>query len=189
MTAGTKTGTSGWTCRIRPGITEADLPRIFETFWRQDEAHTTRPGWVLPIAQKILATHAHASGQEHRRTRHDDPDHLAHAEIAVWVVVRVRTRQASPPQPDQPHKPITTHRFFQFKYGPWCSRGGMRRPREPSGFSFHDSSRDDLVRPARAIGNSGGLPPGAGLRAGFERLGRPSRRARRQHDIANTAAG
>lgn len=40
------------------GIAEADLPRIFETFWRQDEAHTTPGlGLGLPIAQKIIATH------------------------------------------------------------------------------------------------------------------------------------
>ncbi len=41
------------------GILEADLPRIFDTFWRQDEAHST-PGFGLglPIAQKIIQMHS-----------------------------------------------------------------------------------------------------------------------------------
>ncbi len=40
------------------GISEDDLPRIFDTFWRQDEAHST-PGFGLglPIAQKIVQMH------------------------------------------------------------------------------------------------------------------------------------
>ncbi|MFN8529374.1 MAG: PAS domain-containing sensor histidine kinase [Anaerolineae bacterium] len=40
------------------GIAEEDLPHIFETFWRQDEAHST-PGFGLglPIAQKIVQMH------------------------------------------------------------------------------------------------------------------------------------
>jgi len=41
-----------------PGISEEMLPRIFETFWRQDTAHST-PGFGLglPIAQKIIERH------------------------------------------------------------------------------------------------------------------------------------
>ncbi len=41
------------------GIPEADLPRVFETFWRQDEAHST-PGFGLglTIARKIAYIHA-----------------------------------------------------------------------------------------------------------------------------------
>jgi signal transduction histidine kinase len=37
------------------GISETNLPHIFETFWRQDESHTT-PGFGLglPIAKKII---------------------------------------------------------------------------------------------------------------------------------------
>jgi signal transduction histidine kinase len=40
------------------GITEDDLPHIFETFWRHDDAHTT-PGFGLglPIAQRIVEHH------------------------------------------------------------------------------------------------------------------------------------
>ncbi|MFN8528804.1 MAG: PAS domain S-box protein [Anaerolineae bacterium] len=40
------------------GISEDQLPHIFETFWRQDKAHTT-PGFGLglPIAQKIVRMH------------------------------------------------------------------------------------------------------------------------------------
>jgi PAS domain S-box-containing protein len=38
-----------------PGISETSLPHIFETFWRQDEAHTTPGlGLGLPIAKKII---------------------------------------------------------------------------------------------------------------------------------------
>lgn len=42
-----------------PGIAADDLPRIFETFWRKDAAHTT-PGFGLglPIAQKIIEQHS-----------------------------------------------------------------------------------------------------------------------------------
>ena len=38
-----------------PGISAEQLPHIFETFWRQDQAHTT-PGFGLglPIAKKII---------------------------------------------------------------------------------------------------------------------------------------
>lgn len=41
-----------------PGITEEALPHIFNSFWRQDVAHTT-PGFGLglPIAQKIIDRH------------------------------------------------------------------------------------------------------------------------------------
>ncbi len=41
-----------------PGISEEHLPRIFDTFWRQDEAHST-PGFGLglPIAQKSVQMH------------------------------------------------------------------------------------------------------------------------------------
>jgi PAS domain S-box-containing protein len=41
-----------------PGIPQDELPHIFETFWRQDTAHST-PGFGLglPIAQKIIARH------------------------------------------------------------------------------------------------------------------------------------
>ena len=38
-----------------PGISAENLPHIFETFWRKDEAHQT-PGFGLglPIAQRIV---------------------------------------------------------------------------------------------------------------------------------------
>ncbi|MCA9935085.1 MAG: PAS domain S-box protein [Anaerolineales bacterium] len=41
-----------------PGIAPEILPRIFDVFWRQDEAHTT-PGFGLglPIARKIIEMH------------------------------------------------------------------------------------------------------------------------------------
>ncbi|MFP4323163.1 MAG: PAS domain S-box protein [Anaerolineales bacterium] len=41
-----------------PGIASADLPQVFETFWRKDSAHTT-PGFGLglPIAQRIIQQH------------------------------------------------------------------------------------------------------------------------------------
>ena len=41
-----------------PGISQEVLPHIFETFWRQDSAHST-PGFGLglPIAQKIIERH------------------------------------------------------------------------------------------------------------------------------------
>lgn len=41
-----------------PGIPEDILPRIFETFWRRDEAHTT-PGFGLglPITRRIIHQH------------------------------------------------------------------------------------------------------------------------------------
>jgi len=41
-----------------PGIADDDLARIFDTFWRQDTAHTT-PGFGLglPIARKIIRMH------------------------------------------------------------------------------------------------------------------------------------
>ena len=41
-----------------PGIAEADLPHIFQTFWRGDKAHST-PGFGLgmSIAQKIVELH------------------------------------------------------------------------------------------------------------------------------------
>jgi len=41
-----------------PGIAEEDLPHIFETFWRQDSAHST-PGFGLglPIARRIIQQH------------------------------------------------------------------------------------------------------------------------------------
>jgi histidine kinase len=41
-----------------PGIPEEHLPRIFETFWRLDEAHST-PGFGLglPIARRIIHMH------------------------------------------------------------------------------------------------------------------------------------
>lgn len=41
-----------------PGIPQDVLPHIFETFWRQDSAHTT-PGFGLglPIAQRIIERH------------------------------------------------------------------------------------------------------------------------------------
>ncbi len=41
-----------------PGILPENLPHIFETFWRQDEAHRT-PGFGLglPIAQRIFTSH------------------------------------------------------------------------------------------------------------------------------------
>jgi len=41
-----------------PGIADHDLPHIFETFWRQDAAHST-PGFGLglPIAQRIVERH------------------------------------------------------------------------------------------------------------------------------------
>ncbi|MFN8530605.1 MAG: sensor histidine kinase [Anaerolineae bacterium] len=40
------------------GIEEDELPHIFETFWRNDKAHTT-PGFGLglPIAKRIIAQH------------------------------------------------------------------------------------------------------------------------------------
>ena len=40
------------------GLAAADLPHIFETFWRLDEAHTT-PGFGLglPIAKRIIEQH------------------------------------------------------------------------------------------------------------------------------------
>ena len=40
------------------GISGQDLPQIFQTFWRKDEAHST-PGFGLglPIAQKIIEKH------------------------------------------------------------------------------------------------------------------------------------
>lgn len=40
------------------GISQANLAHVFESFWRQDEAHTT-PGFGLglPIAQKIVVLH------------------------------------------------------------------------------------------------------------------------------------
>jgi len=39
-----------------PGISPEALPHIFETFWRQDTAHST-PGLGLSIAQKIIQRH------------------------------------------------------------------------------------------------------------------------------------
>ncbi len=41
-----------------PGNADDDLPHIFETFWRQDTAHST-PGFGLglPIVQKIIKRH------------------------------------------------------------------------------------------------------------------------------------
>jgi signal transduction histidine kinase len=41
-----------------PGISRDVLPRVFETFWRQDSAHST-PGFGLglSIAQKIIEQH------------------------------------------------------------------------------------------------------------------------------------
>jgi signal transduction histidine kinase len=41
-----------------PGIPEEDRARIFETFWREDAAHST-PGFGLglTIARKIIALH------------------------------------------------------------------------------------------------------------------------------------
>jgi PAS domain S-box-containing protein len=41
-----------------PGIPPEKMPRIFETFWREDEMHST-PGFGLglPIAQKIITRH------------------------------------------------------------------------------------------------------------------------------------
>lgn len=40
------------------GIASEDLPHIFETFWRKDEAHSVYGfGLGLPIAQKIIAQH------------------------------------------------------------------------------------------------------------------------------------
>lgn len=40
------------------GISADDLPHIFETFWRHDEAHST-PGFGLglPIAKRIIERH------------------------------------------------------------------------------------------------------------------------------------
>jgi PAS domain S-box-containing protein len=62
-TINVQTGTDGETvwidvCDSGPGIPEEVLPRIFETFWRQDESHTTPGlGLGLPIAQKIIEHH------------------------------------------------------------------------------------------------------------------------------------
>jgi two-component system sensor histidine kinase BaeS len=40
------------------GIAPADLARIFETFWRQDKAHTTRGfGLGLPLVQRVVELH------------------------------------------------------------------------------------------------------------------------------------
>jgi PAS domain S-box-containing protein len=41
-----------------PGISEERLPHLFDTFWRQDDAHTT-PGFGLglPIVQRVAALH------------------------------------------------------------------------------------------------------------------------------------
>lgn len=45
-------------CDAGPGIPAEKLPHIFETFWRQDEAHNTPGlGLGLPIAQKIISRH------------------------------------------------------------------------------------------------------------------------------------
>jgi len=45
-------------CDNGPGIPPENLPHIFETFWRQDEAHTT-PGFGLglAIANKVITRH------------------------------------------------------------------------------------------------------------------------------------
>ena len=41
-----------------PGIDEALMPHLFETFWRNDEAHSTPGlGLGLPIAQRIILHH------------------------------------------------------------------------------------------------------------------------------------
>ena len=40
------------------GVSEEDLPHIFETFWRRDDAHTTEGfGLGLPITQRIIRQH------------------------------------------------------------------------------------------------------------------------------------
>jgi signal transduction histidine kinase len=41
-----------------PGIAESDLPSVFESFWRADQAHST-PGFGLGLAltQKIVVMH------------------------------------------------------------------------------------------------------------------------------------
>ena len=40
------------------GISEEDMPHIFETFWRHDDAHTTAGfGLGLPIARRIIERH------------------------------------------------------------------------------------------------------------------------------------
>lgn len=51
------------------GIAEANLPHIFDTFWRLDEAHTI-PGFGLglPIAQKVIQLHGGTIGVKSNTT-------------------------------------------------------------------------------------------------------------------------